>query len=160
MCINQTSRHMQGLILTEPFDYCCRWRPRGQQNPSVQNQNLNQNLNQQPHQQRQQTSRTSSGTAHGKQNSADAGLVAVPRILHTSVESGARDGSSYGPPPDQHVPVRGFNSLEVRDMLKKGAIMAAGKLYVSILTEHASIRQCGDGSWEAGQVQTFGRAGE
>ena len=31
-----------------------------------------------------------------------------------------RDWASHGPPQEQHVPVRGFNALEVRDTLKNG----------------------------------------
>ncbi|MCJ1469367.1 hypothetical protein MMC07_008000 [Pseudocyphellaria aurata] len=39
-----------------------------------------------------------------------------------------RDWASHGPPQEQHVPVRAFNSLEVRDTLKTG--------YTSVGSEH------------------------
>ncbi len=33
--------------------------------------------------------------------------------------------ASYGPAQDQHMPVRGFNASEVREMLKKGMLADA-----------------------------------
>lgn len=37
----------------------------------------------------------------------------------------------YGPPQDQHVPVRGFNSSEVREVLKKGELPRKWRPYFS-----------------------------
>ena len=37
-------------------------------------------------------------------------------------ERGNRDGAQYGPPQDQHTPVRGFNVQETKDTLRKGRL--------------------------------------
>ncbi|MCJ1298577.1 hypothetical protein MMC08_001367 [Hypocenomyce scalaris] len=35
-------------------------------------------------------------------------------------ERGNRDSAHYGPPQDQHMPVRGFNAQDTKEALKKG----------------------------------------
>lgn len=83
-----------------------RWRtPHGQQNPPPLNQNRH--SNQQP----RKNSLREGGGSQGKQSA-----------------SGQGDWASHGPPQEQHVPVRGFNALEVRDTLKNG--------YNSVGSEH------------------------
>ena len=41
-----------------------------------------------------------------------------------STERSGRDGASYGPPQEQHVPVGRFNAQEIRDVLKRGQLVA------------------------------------
>ncbi|KAA6415560.1 MAG: hypothetical protein FRX48_00276 [Lasallia pustulata] len=73
-----------------------RWRTaRGTSSPSSQNQNQNR---QHP----------------GSQSRSNPGNAWVPN------ERGNRDGAQYGPPQDQHTPVRGFNVQEAKDTLRKG----------------------------------------
>ncbi|MCJ1423337.1 hypothetical protein MMC29_001220 [Sticta canariensis] len=95
-----------------------RWRtPRGHQNPPPQHQNRHNS------QQQRQSSLREGGGSQGKQSA-----------------SGQGDWASHGPPQEQHVSVRAFNALEVRDTLKNG-YSAVGPEHMRSLKYKASGAQ-------------------
>lgn len=109
------------LILPSLFS----WRTaRGTSSPSAQNQNQNQNRQQSGPQSRSNPpSERSTGLASPmRQTVRGSGLTGVSGNAWVPNERVNRDGAQYGPPQDQHTPVRGFNAQETKDALKKGRL--------------------------------------
>jgi len=89
------------------------WRtPRG----STQNQNRQSG---QHHRQTSSRDRSSSSQTLGRQGGGSQGLSAMSGNAWPG-ERTNRDGTSYGPTQEQHIPVRSFNAKETREELLRG----------------------------------------
>ncbi|KAI9817762.1 MAG: hypothetical protein M1827_000881 [Pycnora praestabilis] len=109
-----------------------RWRTaRGQQSIAQNRQQPHQpqpppppppqQQQQQQQQQRLAVSRDGASTpqSQGRQGSGSQGLATFSGNSWVGNDRGGRGGSSSAMPEEQHTPVRGFNSREARDLLKR-----------------------------------------
>ena len=94
-----------------------RWRPARGNAPS-------QGPNRQSNQQQRRNQSREAGQGQSIADSADVEARKISFWLLGNAwqnnERGNKDGPPQGLPQENHVPVRGFNALEVRDALKHG----------------------------------------
>ncbi|KAL8830400.1 MAG: hypothetical protein Q9191_001453 [Dirinaria sp. TL-2023a] len=125
-----------------------QWRPaRG--NPASQGQNRQSNQQQR----RNQSREAGQGRSIADSTNARAceSLILATGNAWQSNERGNKDGPLQGLPQENHMPVRGFNALEIRDALKHGPSLCPCCSSL-VLTLGISIQQYGRRRRESDEV--------